>query len=179
MHHIEDDAKRAKSVLGAIFSDRSQVERGDQELIWSIHGIDKITGRLTDLIRHAEQIVLIIAYHDFLAIDLKKTILEVNSSIPIEIISDRWEGPVPAQIKIYTKSIPVGHDTNSTRDLAGGVFIIDNRKVMVVMGSRSEGATGLYSEAPGFVRFFNRYWNFFSDYTNVNNPGWTPSSEHP
>jgi sugar-specific transcriptional regulator TrmB len=170
MHNIEEDATRAKTVLSAIFRERTQVERGDQELIWSIQGIEKITARLIDLIRHAEQTVLIITYHDFLANGLTEAILEVKKSVRVELISDHWEGPVPAHIKIYLKVIPQGHDLTMAKDFAGGVFIFDSRKVLVVMGSRSEGATGLFSEAPGFVRFFNRYWNFFSDYGGISSP---------
>jgi hypothetical protein len=48
--------------------------------------------------------------------------------------------------------------------LAGGVFIIDKKMAMVVMGSKDEGFTALYSESVGFIRFFTMYWNFFSNW---------------
>jgi hypothetical protein len=46
----------------------------------------------------------------------------------------------------------------------GGVFIIDQRMTMGVMGSEDEGFTALYSESVGFVLFFTMYWNFFSNW---------------
>lgn len=170
LHNIEEDANRAKGVLSAIFRERTQVERGDQELIWSIHGNDKIIARLIDLIRQAEQTILIIAYHDFITNGLTEAILEVKRPVRVDLISDRWDIPVPDHINVYLKSIPQGQDLPMAKDFAGGVFIFDNRKVLVVMGSRSEGVTGLYSEAAGFVRFFSRYWNFFSEYTGISSP---------
>ena len=43
--------------------------------------------------------------------------------------------------------------------MAGGVCIIDNRSVMVIMGMGEEDAVALFSESEGFVRFFVRYYN--------------------
>jgi len=53
------------------------------------------------------------------------------------------------------------------KSLAGGVFIIDGKQALVVMGSKEEGFTALYSEASGFIRFFTMYWNFFSSWLRI------------
>ena len=48
--------------------------------------------------------------------------------------------------------------------MAGGIFIIDDHTVMVVMGSGDEDSVALYSESVGFLRFFTRYYNFIIEW---------------
>ena len=40
-----------------------------------------------------------------------------------------------------------------------GIFIIDGEKAMVVMGISGEAPTALFSESPGFLRFFSQIWS--------------------
>jgi hypothetical protein len=40
-----------------------------------------------------------------------------------------------------------------------GIFIIDDEKAMVVMGISDEAPTALFSESPGFLRFFSQIWS--------------------
>jgi hypothetical protein len=70
------------------------------------------------------------------------------------------------------RTIPAGDESSSAIRLSGGVFLIDSRKVMVVMDQKDGNATGLYSESAGFVRFFRVYWNFFHEWAKkaVSNP---------
>jgi hypothetical protein len=48
--------------------------------------------------------------------------------------------------------------------MAGGVCIIDNRSVMVIVGVGEEDAGALFSESEGFVRFFVRYYKLIFDW---------------
>ena len=43
-------------------------------------------------------------------------------------------------------------------------YSLTGKMAMVVMGSRDNGFTALYSESVGFIRFFTMYWNFFSNW---------------
>jgi hypothetical protein len=40
-----------------------------------------------------------------------------------------------------------------------GIFIIDGERAMVVMGTSEEAPTALFSESPGFLRFFAQIWS--------------------
>jgi hypothetical protein len=90
-------------------------------------------------------------------------LLSLKKEVKVEIITDGWAGPLPDRINIVIKAPPnVTPNKTGTDWLAGGVFLIDQRMAMVVMGSEEKGFTALYSESVGFVRLFTMYWNFFS-----------------
>jgi len=162
LHSVENDAARAKKVLNRIYSQSSKIEKGDQELIWSIHGGDHIRLRLLEILQAAEESVLIIFYWDHLKGELVERLLTLKKEVKVEIITDGWSGPVPGQINVLVKATPKEIQKEPvTNWQAGCVFIVDKKKAMVVMGSKDEGFTGLYSESMGFVRFFTMYWNFF------------------
>jgi hypothetical protein len=56
-------------------------------------------------------------------------------------------------------------DLTKAKDMmAGGICIVDGRKVLVIVGSRDDDAVALFSEAEGFVRFFVRYYNLIFDW---------------
>ena len=162
LHSVENDAARAKKVLNRIYSQSSKIEKGDQELIWSIHGVDHIRLRLLEILQAAEESVLIIFYWDHLKGELVERLLTLKKEVKVEIITDGWSGAVPGQINVLVKAPPKEIQKEPvTNWQAGCVFIVDKKKAMVVMGSKDEGFTGLYSESMGFVRFFTMYWNFF------------------
>jgi hypothetical protein len=48
--------------------------------------------------------------------------------------------------------------------MAGGICIIDGRKIMVIVGSGTADAVALFSESEGFVRFFLRYYSLVIDW---------------
>jgi len=165
LRSVENDAIRAKKVLNRIYSQSSRIDRGDQELIWSIHSDDHIRARLLELLQGAEQSILIIFYWDHLKAELIEKLLSLKKGVKVEIITDGWTGPLPAQINVVVKAPPKETPKETgLKWLAGGVFIIDKKMAMVVMGSKDEGFTALYSESMGFIRFFTMYWNFFSNW---------------
>ncbi len=143
---VENDATRAKKVLNRIYSQSSRIDRGDQELIWSIHGDDHIRARLLELLQGAEESILIIFYWDHLKAELIEKLLSLKKEVRVEIITDGWTAPLPDQINVVIKAPPkeMPRETG-LKWLAGGVFIIDKKMAMVVMGSKDEGFTALYS----------------------------------
>lgn len=159
---VEHDAARAKTTLNRIYSQSVRRARGDQELIWSIHGGDHIRLRLLEMLQAADESVRIIFYWDHLKGELVERLLSLKKEVKIDIITDGWSGPVPGQINVLVKAPPMEIQREPvTNWQAGCVFIVDKKKAMVVMGSKDEGFTALYSESVGFVRFFTMYWNFF------------------
>jgi HTH-type transcriptional regulator, sugar sensing transcriptional regulator len=161
--HIESNADEAKKVLNEIFSHRIGAERGTQELIWSIAGRENIYLRINDLIRHAETSVNIFTNKSVITGDLVESLrLSGINNIPVEIVVNEWDYPPMDNVMIYEKLIYPEHLPH--KGIAGGVFLFDCRRVMVVMGQVDEGITALYSESEGFVRFFTTYWRFFKDW---------------
>jgi sugar-specific transcriptional regulator TrmB len=160
---IESDAEGAKKVLNTIFHDRNGQHKGEQELIWSIYGNENIRTRILDLIGNAQSSIRIIFYWGLVKEEIKDLLVEVSSRVPVEIVTDHWEGDTPANIHFFLHVPPQGHTTGK-KCSTGGVFLIDNQKVLVLMGSDEEGTTALYSESKGFLRFFTMYWNLFSSW---------------
>lgn len=165
LRSVESDAARAKKILNTIYSQSSRIDRGDQELIWSIHGDVHIRARLLEILQGAEESILIIFYWDHLKAELMERLLSLRRDVKVEIITDGWNGPVPEQITVVVKAPPKEAPKDpGTKWQAGCVFIVDKKKAMVVMGSKDAGFTALYSESVGFIRFFTMYWNFFSNW---------------
>ena len=161
LSRIEGDALHAKGILAEIYRSRVTVERGDQELIWSIHGEEKIISRLRELVGHARTGIRAMT-HSFL---VRKIFAEdpglVAPGVQVEVITDRWEGPVPPGVKVHVKDFDLlarRHAELPPHDIAG-IFIIDGEKAMVVMGVSEETPTALISESPGFLRFFTQIWS--------------------
>ncbi|NYT06959.1 MAG: TrmB family transcriptional regulator [Methanomicrobiales archaeon] len=164
MRSIESDATRAKTELSRVYAQAERPARGDQELIWSIHGDDQIRSRLFELLRGARSSVQIIFYWDHLKEELITTLLSLAATVRVDIITDRFTTPVPDRIHVTVRTPPESHGIATGKCMAGGVVIVDGKQAMVVMGSKEEGFTALYSEASGFIRFFTMYWNFFSSW---------------
>jgi len=160
---IESDATKAKSELSRIYLQAARPVRGDQELIWSIHGDEQIRSRLLELLRGAQSRVQILFYWDHLKQELVTTLHSLHEKVHVDIITDRFTAPVPDRIHVTVRTPPDSGGV-SGKYLAGGVFIVDGKQALVVMGSKEEGFTALYSEAPGFIRLFTMYWNFFSNW---------------
>jgi sugar-specific transcriptional regulator TrmB len=159
---VESDARQAKKILSKMYRERSSPDRGNQELIWSIYGNENIRVRLVDMISGADDSVKIIFFHGFLKREITEILRDQATRITVEIITDQWDGPVPPGMKVRVKQSPKDHESITPRSFAGGVFLVDDKKSMVLMGSNEEGFTALYSESIGFLRFFSMYWNLFS-----------------
>jgi len=167
LSRIEGDARRAKEILSEIYRKRVTVERGDQELIWSIHGEEKIVSRLRDLIRGARKRVQVITTWPFLERMLLPEITGLPPSVLVEVITSRWEGPVPEGLKVHVRPPPPGGRAGHLAMETAGIFIIDGGKGMVVMGISDETPTALFSESPGFLRFFSQIWSLNLAWANT------------
>ncbi|HXW99214.1 MAG TPA: helix-turn-helix domain-containing protein [Methanomicrobiales archaeon] len=150
---IEEDAHRAKEILAEIYRKRVTVERGEEELIWSIHGEEKIAARLRDLVSGAKRSVQLFTTWPILERVLLPELARLPPSVGVEVVTGRWEGPVPPGMKVHIRHVPKGHHEHRPPDTAG-IFIVDGERAMVVMGISGEPATALLSESPGFLRFF-------------------------
>jgi HTH-type transcriptional regulator, sugar sensing transcriptional regulator len=163
---IEQDAKLALENLRTIHQQRMAADEGSGELIWNIYGIGSIRKRLAELISGAEADIRIIAHSRVFSADVKETLKKNAGRIKTEIITPQWEGSVPKNMDLYIKKhpgLPKGLDEAKDM-LAGGLCIIDGRKVMVIVGSGEEDAVALFSESEGFVRFFVRYYSLIIDW---------------
>jgi predicted transcriptional regulator len=158
---IEGDARRAKEILSEIYRKRVTGERGDQELIWTIHGEEKIIPRLRELLGRARTSIRVMSHWPL----VRRILLEDPSAVPpgvkVEVICNLWEGPVPPGMKVHVRDFDIvsrRHAELPPHDLAG-IFIIDGEKAMIIMGVSEEAPTALFSESPGFVRFFSQVWS--------------------
>jgi len=169
LSRIEQDAARAKTALETIHQERLNTERADQELIWNVYGIAAVQKKLVELLSHARHRVRLMAHPRILSEDIKKVLIQKARQATIEIVTHEWDGRVVDGMTVYEKKLPeISKELDRAKDLmAGGIFIIDDHMVMVVMGSGDEDAVALYSESVGFLRFFIRYYNFIIEWVKT------------
>lgn len=163
MKSIESDALFAREGLNEIYQECAPLERGDQELIWSIYGEENIKIRLLDLISSAHETIRIFFYWGGLRKEIVELLEEKKESVSIEVVTDTWVGTIPDSIDVCIKKPPRGHELVPEKSIVGGVCLVDNSRAMVIMGS-GEVTSALYSEERGFVRFFSMYLDFFSSW---------------
>ena len=165
MGRIERDAQNARDFLSAIYQERLTPGPGSEELIWNIYGIEKINKSFYDLISDARSEIRIIAHPQILSHDVKKKLTLKASTINIEIITHRWTENIPKKMNVYViQHSDVPKELDKGKDMmAGGVCIIDNQRVMVIVGLGDE-AVAMFSESEGFVRFFIRYYNLILEW---------------
>jgi len=166
LSRIERDAHSAKSALLAINRKRIATELGSEELIWNLYGLDAIRRKLVDLIAGATEDVRIIAHPTMLSGEVRDMLTAMGDQVSIEVVTQCWDGPAAENLNIYVKQHPdVPRELNRAKDLmAGGICIIDGRKIMVIVGSGTADAVALFSESEGFVRFFLRYYSLIIDW---------------
>jgi len=163
---IQQNALRAQEDLSSIYKERSSPGREEQELIWNLYGITAIRKKIVELLTHADRDVRIIAHPQLFSDDIKRVLLHKADHIAVEIITPEWDGEPPGTMNVYVKKTPeIPKGLDRAKDMmAGGVFIFDNRTVMVVVGLGKEDSVALYSESCGFVRFFIRYYDLIIDW---------------
>jgi sugar-specific transcriptional regulator TrmB len=168
MERIEKDAHYARDSLLLIYRERIGPGSGSEELIWNIYGIDNIKKRFTETISRAKQEIRIIAHPQFLSPDIQQKLISLPNHVKIEIITHNWVGEIPKRMRVYILKHPeIPKELDKAKDMmAGGVCIIDNRSVMVIIGLGEEDAVALFSESEGFVRFFTRYYTLILDWAN-------------
>ena len=166
LSRIERDAESAKSALESIHRKRIAPEQGGEELIWNLYGLDAIRRKLVELITGATYEIRLIAHPNILSGEVRDTLATMGDRVAIEVVTPCWDGPAAENMNVCSKKHPeVPRDLDRAKDLmAGGICIIDGRKIMVIVGSGTADAVALFSESEGFVRFFLRYYNLIIDW---------------
>jgi HTH-type transcriptional regulator, sugar sensing transcriptional regulator len=166
LSRIERDAESARSGLLAIHRQRIAPEQGNEELIWNLYGLDAIRRKLVDLISGATNEVHLIAHPTVLADEVREAITAMSDRVAIEVVTPYWDGLEAENLKVWVKKYPdILREPGLAKDMmAGGICIIDGRKIMVIVGSGTADAVALYSESEGFVRFFLRYYSLIIDW---------------
>ena len=174
LSRIERDAGLAQEALAAIYRERLSTERGEQELIWNVYGIHAVQKKLGELLAHAKHGIRLVAHPRIISEDIRQVLIQKAAHIPIEAVTQKWDGDAPENMKVYVKKVPqLDKEFNRAHDMmAGGIFIIDDHTVMVIVGSGDEDPVALYSESVGFVRFFTRYYNFIMEWAKKKDPDW-------
>ncbi|MDO8873781.1 MAG: helix-turn-helix domain-containing protein [Methanoregula sp.] len=166
MSRIECDAADAREILSAIHSERISHEQSSEELIWNVYGIENIRRKLADIITAASHDIRIIAHLQIISPEIKEMLDAVAERADVEIVTHQWEGGNKGKMRVYVKKHPeMPRELDKVKDMmAGGICIVDNRRVLVILGTGKEDAVALFSEAEGFVRFFSRYYNLIVDW---------------
>lgn len=163
LSQIKDDAEYARSVLNEYYQERIHSGKGKQELIWSITGEENIRTHLQDILSKAEISIRMISNWNFIRAELLSILLDLNEGMEVEIITDTWEAASAPHLHVITKPYHKRVFNAFEGKEMAGFFIIDEKKVMVLMGLGDVTPTALYSESPGFIDFFSRYWAFIQE----------------
>jgi sugar-specific transcriptional regulator TrmB len=166
MSRIERDAADAREILASIQRERTSHEQSSEELIWNVYGIENIRSKLSDIIASARQDVRIIAHPQIISSEIREMLNDKAEHADIEIVTHQWEGANKGKMRVYVKEHPVmPRELDQIKDMmAGGICIVDNRRVLVILGTGKEDAVALFSETEGFVRFFSRYYNLIVEW---------------
>jgi HTH-type transcriptional regulator, sugar sensing transcriptional regulator len=166
MSRIERDAASAREILSAIHRERISHEQSSEELIWNVYGIENIRRKLTEIIIAASHDIRIIAHPQIISPEIKDLLDTVAERVDIEIVTHQWEGGCKGKLRVHVKKHPeMPRELDQVKDMmAGGICIVDNRRVLVILGTGNEDAVALFSETEGFVRFFSRYYNLIVDW---------------
>jgi HTH-type transcriptional regulator, sugar sensing transcriptional regulator len=162
MHRIEEDALAARKSLEAISLEKYRMERGGQELIWSIYGQENMKNRLAEILRGAKTHVEMVVSSNLLENTVLPMLSTVPGSVATDIITDRWIGEQPEGITFHVPCRTALCNTVAAQGKSlpyenSGIFLVDDARVLVWMGSAGEAPSALYSESAGFVQFFKRY----------------------
>lgn len=166
MGRIEHDADEARTILSSIHLERIRPEQTSEDLIWNVLGIENIQRKLFDMITTAGTDIRIIAHPHLISPEIKVLLDKKAESVAVEIVTNQWEGSCKGKMQVYVKKHPeMSRELDRVKDMmAGGICIVDSRRVLVILGSGKEDAVALFSESEGFIRFFLRYYNLIAEW---------------
>jgi sugar-specific transcriptional regulator TrmB len=167
MGHIERDAQYTRDCLSLIYRERTSPGAGSEDLIWNIYGIENIRKSLTHLLSGAKKEIRLVAHPRIISPGVRQSLTTMAEQVKVEIIAPYWEGdsPLPEKMQVHIIKHPdIPKEIDAAKDMmAGGICIVDERRVLVFMGLGEVDAVGLFSESDGFLRFFMRYYNLIFD----------------
>ena len=161
---IERNAASAQEALLAIHRRKITPGQANEELIWNLYGAGTIRRRLAEIIAGSEHEIRMIALPDILTPGVKTALAAVSDRVRAEIITPCWDGPQKKNVKVHIrKSMELPGKPGMAKDLmAGGICIVDKKRVLVIVGSGDADMVALFSESGGFVRFFLRYYTLIA-----------------
>ncbi|MEA2033933.1 MAG: helix-turn-helix domain-containing protein [Euryarchaeota archaeon] len=165
MKGIENDAELSKEALNKIYQKKTETGREKQVLIWSVYGRENILHKLSDLTLDMESDLRALCNWQFFGPYIADTLEE--KKIKAVIITNSPDNTVFQTYEEMEIVIPENAPEPMGKGDLAGVFIIDSKRVLVIMGTTELTPTALYSESPGFVRFFNRYWEFIQTHLGI------------
>ena len=162
MRRIESDAEVARAALDALYREKGPEGRGSQELIWTIYGEENIKTRLAVMFRSAERSVEVLAACDLLREGVFALLEPVPASVQVDIVTDCWQGERPSRFNIRVLPLAAQYGARSAQGKLlsyerSGVFLVDNARTLLWLGSSGEQPSALYSESAGFVQFVGRH----------------------
>jgi len=162
MRRIERDAENALVALDAFYRVKSAGGRGDQALIWTIYGEENIKTRLGDMFRSAERSVEVLAAWNLLRENVLSLLELIPESVQVDIVTDNWKGERPSRFSVRVYPLGAHYETHAPpgkglRYESSGVFLVDDAKALVWLGSAGDQPSALYSESAGLVQFVRRY----------------------
>lgn len=162
MRRIEMDAENALVALDAFYREKDAEGRGNQELIWTIYGEENIKTRLADMFRSAERSVEMLVAWNLLQGSVLSLLEPVPDSVQVDIVTDSWKGERPSWFRVRVHPLGAHYETHAPpgkglRYESSGVFLVDDARALVWMGSAGEQPSALYSESAGLIQFVRRY----------------------
>jgi hypothetical protein len=162
MRRIESDAQSARTALDALYREKGSEGRGDQELIWTLYGEENIRTRLAGMFRSAEQSVEVLATWGLLRESVLPLLDSAPDSVPVDIVTERWEGEQPSRFRVHTFPLTALHGTHFPADKLlpyerSGVFLVDDARALLWMEGADGQPSALYSESAGLVLFVRRH----------------------
>lgn len=140
----------AREALAAIPRKRIAPGQGSGKLIWNLYGLETIRRKPVDLITGATKEVRLVSHPGVVSGEVRDTFTAMGNRVAIDVVTPCWEGPTAENLKVSTEQHPeVSRELDTARDLiAGGICIIDDRKVMVIIGSGTTDAVTLFFKNP-------------------------------
>ena len=162
MRRIESDAENARKPLDAIYREKGPEVRGSQDLIWTFYGEENIKTRLAEMFRRAERSVEVLAANDLLEGGVLALLNDVLGSVQVDIVTDRLPGERASRFGIHILPLAAPCEVHPTQGKLlpyerSGVFLVDDARTLLWLGSSGEQPSALYSESAGFVQFVRRH----------------------
>lgn len=168
MRRIEGDAESARAALDQLYRERRPEARGNQELIWTIYGEENIRARLADMFLSAERSVEMLVTGYLLREHVLALLKPIPDTVRVDIITDTREGEQPSRFRVRVHPSGVYPEPGKgLRYESSGIFLVDDARALVWMGSGGEQPSALYSESTGLVQLVRRYLTSITEWVGA------------
>ena len=161
LRQVREDADLARTLLSDIYHEEPEDEPM-KEQIWSIYGEEQIKKKIIDTLSLAQESVRCFTTWGTIAGNLLPLFGELSErGVDVVLVTNEWNEAVPKNVKVLEIRCKLKSEFDMSPDLAG-IFIIDNRVVLCIIGTPEGEPTALYSESKGFLNFYQQYFVFLS-----------------